>query len=112
MQIVCRSKIGLCLLKPIKNYIDSYPTKLFDYMQVGVPYICSNFPLYEKLLDECDTGISVDPLDVKSIATAIISLLNNPGSYSQLSKNRIIALNKDYNWFTQEKELFNLLQSI
>ncbi len=112
MQIVCKSKIGLCLLKPIKNYIDSYPTKLFDYMQVGVPYICSNFPLYEKLLDECDTGISVDPLDVKGIANAIISLLNNQDRYNHLSKNGIIALNKDYNWSTQEKELYNLVQSI
>ena len=111
MQIVCKSKVGLCLLKPIKNYIDSYPTKLFDYMQVGVPFVCSNFPLYQKLLDKCDSGISVDPLDIEGIATAIHCLLDDPDKYNNLSKNGIIALNKDYNWSSQENKLFNLVQS-
>ena len=111
MQIVCKSKIGLCLLKPIKNYIYSYPTKLFDYMQVGVPFVCSNFPLYQKLLDKCDSGISVDPLDIEGIATAIHCLLDDPDKYNNLSKNGIIALNKDYNWSSQENKLFNLVQS-
>ena len=111
MQIVCKSKVGLCLLKPIKNYIDSYPTKLFDYMQVGVPFVCSNFPLYQKLLDKCDSGISVDPLDIEGIASAIHCLLDDPDKYKNLSKNGIIALNKDYNWSSQENKLFNLVQS-
>ncbi len=111
MQIVCKSKVGLCLLKPIKNYIDSYPTKLFDYMQVGVPFVCSNFPLYQKLLDKCDSGISVDPLDIEGIATSIHGLLDDPDKYNNLSKNGIIALNKDYNWSSQENKLFNLVQS-
>ncbi len=112
MQIVCKSKIGLCLLKPIKNYIDSYPTKLFDYMQVGVPYVCSNFPLYTKLLIKCNAGISVDPLDAEGIAISIYDLLNNPVRYNDMSKNGIIALNKDYNWSTQEIKLFNLVKSL
>lgn len=111
MQIVCKSKVGLCLLKPIKNYIDSYPTKLFDYLQVGVPCICSNFPLYQKLIDKYDAGISVDPLDIEGVATAIYGLLDDPDKYNNLSKNGIIALNNDYNWSTQENKLFNLVQS-
>ena len=111
MEIVCKSKIGLCLLKPIKNYINSYPTKLFDYMQVGIPYLCSKFPLYEKLLDKCDAGISVDPLDVKGVASAIISLLDDSEEYNRLSHNGITALNQNFNWSTQEKELYNVIQS-
>ncbi len=111
MQIVCKSKVGLCLLKPIKNYIDSYPTKLFDYLQVGVPCICSNFPLYQKLIDKYDAGISVDPLDIEGVATTIYGLLDDPDKYNNLSKNGIIALNNDYNWSTQENKLFNLVQS-
>ena len=112
MKIVCKSKIGLCLLKPIKNYIDSYPTKLFDYMQVGVPYVCSNFPLYKKLLDKCNAGILVDPLDVEGIAISIYDLLNDTDRYNDLSKNGMIALNKNYNWATQENKLFNLVKSL
>ena len=112
MQIVCQSKIGLCLLKPINNYIESYPTKLFDYMQVGVPYVCSNFPLYQKLLDTCDAGITVDPLNFDEIINAINSLMDDSDLYTNLSNNGNIALVKNFNWSTQESKLFKLFQSL
>ena len=94
MQIVCQSKIGLCLLKPINNYIESYPTKLFDYMQAGVPYVCSNFPLYQKLLDTCEAGIAVDPLNFEEIINAINNLMEDSDLYTNLSNNGNIALVK------------------
>jgi glycosyltransferase involved in cell wall biosynthesis len=112
MEIVCKSKIGLCLLKPVQNYIHSYPTKLFDYMQAGVPYICSNFPLYEELLNECQAGILVDPLDVKSIANEISNLLNNSDKYDRMSRNGINILKNKYNWASQEEKLITVINSI
>ena len=111
MQIVCKSKIGLCLLKPKKNYIESYPTKLFDYMQVGVPFVCSNFPLYDSLLDKCNAGVSIDPLNIKGISSTITGLFDDSEKYNNLSKNGINALNKEYNWLAQENKLFHLIQS-
>ena len=111
MQIVCKSKIGLCLLKPKKNYIESYPTKLFDYMQVGVPFVCSNFPLYDNLLNKCNAGVSIDPLNIKGISSTIIGLFDDSEKYNNLSKNGINALNKEYNWLAQENKLFHLIQS-
>ena len=112
MEIVCKSKIGLCLLKQVQNYIHSYPTKLFDYMQVGVPYICSNFPLYEELLNECEAGILVDPLDVKGTANEIFDLLNNSEKYDRMSQNGINILKNKYNWASQEKKLITVINSI
>ena len=112
MEIVCKSKIGLCLLKPIQNYIQSYPTKLFDYMQAGIPYISSNFPLYEELLNECQAGILVDPLDVKGTANEISSLLNNSDKYDRMSQNGINILKNNYNWDSQEEKLITVINSI
>ena len=112
MQIVCQSKIGLCLLKPINNYIESYTTKLFDYMQAGVPYVCSNFPLYQKLLDTCEAGIAVDPLNFEEIINAINNLMEDSDLYTNLSNNGNIALVKNFNWSTQESKLFKLFQSL
>jgi glycosyltransferase involved in cell wall biosynthesis len=112
MEIVCKSKIGLCLLKQVKNYIHSYPTKLFDYMQVGVPYVCSNFPLYEELLNECQAGILVEPLNVKGTANEILDLLNNTEKYDRMSQNGINILKNNYNWASQEKKLITVINSI
>ena len=112
MEIVCKSKIGLCLLKPVQNYIYSYPTKLFDYMQAGVPYICSNFALYEELLNECQAGITVDPMDIRTAAKEISSILEDSLKYDTMSKNGLSSLENSYNWATQEEKLFELIKTI
>ena len=112
MEIVCKSKIGLCLLKPVQNYIYSYPTKLFDYMQAGVPYICSNFALNEELLNECQAGITVDPMDIRTAAKEISSILEDSLKYDTMSKNGLALLEKSYNWATQEEKLFELIKTI
>lgn len=44
---VRRAKAGLCLLSPEPNHIESLPTKVFDYLSVGVPVVLSNFPYYQ-----------------------------------------------------------------
>lgn len=112
MEIVYQSKIGLCLLKPIENYVYSYPTKLFDYMQAGVPFVCSNFLLYEKLVNECEAGVTVNPLDVEAVANKISNLFIDSVMYDRLSQNGINALKKYYNWISQEKKLIEVINSI
>jgi len=46
-----RAKVGLCLLSPEPNYVGSLPTKVFDYLSVGVPVILSDFPYYRRFFD-------------------------------------------------------------
>ena len=48
--VIARCHIGLALLKPIPNYYESYPTKLFEYMALGLPVITSNFLYTARLL--------------------------------------------------------------
>ena len=112
MKIVCKSKLGLCLLKPIPNYIHSYPTKLFDYMQAGVHFVCSNFPLYIELIDECDAGVTVDPLDLNAATKEISRLLTDSNLYDKMSQNGIDALNSKFNWTSEEEKLIAVMKSI
>ena len=60
IKIVKKSKVGLCLLKPSLNFMHSYPTKLFDYMNAGIPFVSSNFQLYDELIQKSNAGISVE----------------------------------------------------
>ena len=80
-------------------------------MQVGVPFVCSNFPLYDNLLNKCNAGVSIDPLNIKGISSTIIGLFDDSEKYNNLSKNGINELNKEYNWLAQENKLFHLIQS-
>ena len=112
MKIVSQSKIGLSLLMPIKNYMYSYPTKLFDYMQGGIPFICSNFPLYKELVKECKTGITVEPLSINEACNEILILLNDQMLYNKMCSNGKSALKEKYNWSTQENKLIDLINSL
>ena len=46
---------------PISNYLESYSTKMFEYMACGVPVVCSDFPLWERLIADADCGVHGGP---------------------------------------------------
>ena len=45
------ARCGLVIDHPISNYLESYSTKMFEYMACGVPVVCSDFPLWVRLVD-------------------------------------------------------------
>src|SRR5690606_31385176 len=47
---------GLAVLKPVGDYTESYPSKIFDYMGLGIPVITSDFPLYRKVVEDGACG--------------------------------------------------------
>ena len=69
---------GLALLKPVGDYPDSYTTKLFEYMALGLPVITSNFPLYKDVVERHNCGFCVSPYDPVQVADALIYLIEHP----------------------------------
>ncbi len=63
--------IGISVLKPIENYLESYSTKVFEYMAVSMPVITSNFELYKKVVEKHECGLCIDPEDPRELADAI-----------------------------------------
>jgi len=51
-QYYANSHIGLAILYPEKNYLESLPIKAFEYLACGLPVIMSNFPYWEKTFVE------------------------------------------------------------
>jgi glycosyltransferase involved in cell wall biosynthesis len=101
-EIASKMNIGMCIIWPMKNSIESYPTKLFEYMAVGLPIITSNFPLYKKVVEENDCGICVNPISVIEISEAIESISKNVSKSEQMAKNGKKTVLEQYNWETQK----------
>ena len=87
-------------------------TKLFEYMEAGLPVICSDYRLWKDIVEEHQCGIAVNPQDVAEIAQAIEYLVNNPEHATQMGLNGRIAVGDHYNCGTQEKSLLDLYQSL
>lgn len=102
-------KVGLAILRPIGNYLQSYSTKNFEYMAIGLPTITCNFKLYTDIYDNYKCGICVNPIDENEIANAIEVIFDNKDGIAQeFSKIGIETANKYFNW-TSEAEKINQL---
>jgi glycosyltransferase involved in cell wall biosynthesis len=110
--VLVRSHIGLAVLHPDPNYVDSLPTKLFEYMAAGLPVVASNFPLWKEIVEGNRCGITVDPLDPKAIAQAIEYLLTHPEEARRMGENGRRAVEEKYNWEREKEKFAQTLQGV
>lgn len=97
-QIIARCHVGLALLSPTPNYIESYPTKLFEYMALGVPVVTSAFPLYREIVETERCGICVDPDSPDEIYQALKWLLEHPDEAAEMGDRGRRAVMQRYTW--------------
>ena len=57
-------------------------------------------------------GITVDPMDVRTAAKEISSILEDSLKYDTMPKNGLSSLESSYNFATQEEKLFELIKTI
>lgn len=103
---------GLAVLLNVGDYYDSYPSKLFDYMQMGIPVITSDFPLYKKVVSSADCGILIEPTNTRALADAMLFILTNREHANKMGKNGQKAINHYYNWETEAERLVNFYLSV
>ena len=106
-----KSKVALSILHPVPNYIRSYSTKIFEYMAIGVPFIVSNFKLYE-FVKEKGIGFIVDPMNPIEIANQIERILTNEAAVEKVIDTGFSEVSSNYSWDSQEKNLLNLYAEI
>ncbi|GAB3641896.1 glycosyltransferase [Spirosoma arcticum] len=99
---------GLALLKPIGDYPDSYTTKLFEYMALGLPVITSDFPLYRDVVERHHCGFCVSPYDPKQLTAAMIYLIEHPAEAHAMGERGRLAVEQTYNWATEARKLIDL----
>ena len=107
-----RSRVGLVVLHPKINYLDSYPVKLFEYMSASLPVVASNFPLWKEIVEGNNCGICVDPLNPREIAKAIEYLINNPTLAKEMGENGRRCILEKYNWGNESEKLIELYRKI
>lgn len=110
-QILKKSHIGFSLLKPIGNYLESLPTKIFDYMNNKVVPVASDFPLYLKYLDKPNTGITVNYNNIENSVEKILAILDN-NVLSEKNNNGFSLIKSNWNWEKEEEKLLKIYREI
>jgi glycosyltransferase involved in cell wall biosynthesis len=108
LPLIGRCHVGLALLQPVPNYVDSYPTKVFEYMALGLPVVASNFPLYRDLIEQTGCGVCVDPENEVEVAAAIERLIADPEEAAAMGRRGRSALAARFSWDTEAQNLLAL----
>lgn len=111
-RVLSESFAGLVVLHPLINYLESFPVKMFEYMAAGLPVIASNFPLWKEILEGNGCGICVDPSRPEEIATAIDWIVEHPKESELMGRNGRSAIEKKFNWQTEEAKLLSLYKTL
>jgi glycosyltransferase involved in cell wall biosynthesis len=107
-----RARVGLLLLHPERNFLISYPTKLFEYMSAGIPVVASDFPIFRELDDGIGCCTFVDPLDPEAAAAAILHLLDHPAEAEEMGLRGFNAVREKYSWESEARTLRMLYDDI
>ena len=77
-------------------------SKLFMYMEAGLPIIASDLPGIGSLIRETGAGLVVDPYKPEAIARSIISILQDDTLAKKLSQKGQNAFHTKYNWDVEQ----------
>jgi glycosyltransferase involved in cell wall biosynthesis len=111
-ELLGRMRVGIVVLHPEVNFINSKPTKLFEYMCAGIPVIASDFPLWRSIVESAQCGLLVDPMKPSEVAEAINYLLTHPREAEEMGCRGREAAEKMFNWKSEERTLIRLYRSI
>lgn len=103
--IVADCTLGLALMQAVPNHYDSYPTKMFEYMALGLPVIVSDFPLYREVVETERCGLCVDPSDSAAVADAVQWILEHPAEATAMGQRGKEAVKRRYNWAHEAEKL-------
>lgn len=85
--LVATGSIGTVLFPNLAHYAESVPTKMFEYMAAGIPFVASDMAHWRRLLDGQDVCLFVDPNDVDEVAEAIRTLVKDDELRHRLGRN-------------------------
>ena len=111
-EISKRCIAGLAILKPIGNYMNSYPTKVFEYMSIGLPVITSEFKLYKEVVLNNGAGLCVDPTSAGKLAEIMVSFINQEYDIVNFGRQGVKSVKEKYSWQFEEKKLLNLYDKL
>lgn len=99
---------GLALFPPTDHYMQKELTKFFEYMNAGLPIVCSDFPSWKAFVEKHRCGIAVNPYDDKAILEALTYLHEHPDEAQQMGRNGQRAVRSELNWEHEQEKLISM----
>ncbi len=109
-KVIQQSYFGLSIFHNLGQYllVDTFPTKVLEYMKLGVPPVFSENIYLTNLNDKNKFGINFNGLYINDLIKKIQFYKENKKEYDVLSQNSMKLVKKTYNWNKYENTLFEI----
>ncbi|MGO4957478.1 glycosyltransferase family protein [Luteococcus sp. Sow4_B9] len=110
--IIAEGRVGLVLLSRLPNYEHSLPTKVFEYMACGVPFLASDFAYWRELFGGLEAGVFVDADDPVAVRRELKALLDDPQRCARLGANGRRAVEERFCFENEQAVLVDLMEHL
>lgn len=77
----------------------SYGTnKIFEYMEAGLPIICTDYILWKEIIEKYKCGIYIEPNNFEQLLSAILFLINDREEAYRMGQAGRDAILTEFNW--------------
>lgn len=97
MKQVARATVGISPLLDIPNYRWSLPTKVLEYVALGVPVIASDLPGTASVIEHFDSVRLVQPGDPAALAAALDHVTSDP-EVRKVAKAAVEGVRRQFTW--------------
>jgi glycosyltransferase involved in cell wall biosynthesis len=111
-RMAARCHAGFVILKNVPGNYNNWPTKMFEYMALGIPVIASDFPFYRTVVEGSTCGLCVDPDSPEALAEAIEWLMDHPREAEEMGRRGRDAVMRQYNWEHEAAKLLRLYDEL
>lgn len=114
IELLQKVEIGLCTLLDVGQYYKmlNLPTKVYEYMSMGIPVIINDSPYNERIIRKFEFGYCVNPNDLDSFSKLLQCLHKNASLREQLGNNGRLAIKEHYSWDKAQEKLIDMYKSI
>lgn len=81
------------------------PMKIFEYMALGLPIVCSDLPVLREVLTNGVTALLVSPNDPSAWSEAIVRLRNDPALAKRIAWNALQQQRAQFNWVSRAQAI-------
>jgi glycosyltransferase involved in cell wall biosynthesis len=93
--------------------LGSYGTnKVFEYMEAGLPLICTDYTLWRDIVDRYECGVCVRPGSVEDIRAAIAFVTSDRDRAYRMGQNGRRAVIEEFNWNSEERRYLGLFEQL
>jgi glycosyltransferase involved in cell wall biosynthesis len=109
---VATARIGIIPLPDLPKFQHNIPTKLFEFMALGLPVVLSDLPPSRPFVGDGKCAVMVPPSDAEAYAEAIIGLLDRPERRREMGDEGRRRVMSRYNWSSEGEKLVDLYRRL